>query len=60
MVPWNISVFLFHLSATPFGNFETNIHRVSGVSIAFHFVASPRLLHLFKKKNLSVTLHPYI
>ena len=31
------------------GNFETNIIRVPGVSIAFYFAAVSRLLHLFKK-----------
>ena len=49
----SISAFLFHLSVTRFSNFETKIHGVSGVSIVFHFVAAPRLLHLFKKANKS-------
>ena len=32
------NTFLFHLSATPIGNFKNCIHRLPGVSIAFHFV----------------------
>ena len=54
--------FPFYLSGIPFGNFETKIHRVSGVYISFHSVAVPRLLHLFKKakKIFGMTLHPHI
>ena len=53
----SISVFVFQLSAIPSGKFETNMQRVpqrvSGVSLAFYFVAAPRLLHLFKKAKNS-------